>query len=238
MFIDLIEGIEDKMNKDKYFPPKHLEGQFHCPHCRVYSKQYWSWIKADPNIDYCHNDIPNSLSNFNERLPNFWKISKCEHCHKNIFWFNNSIIYPNQSFIEVPNEDLSNEIKNDYIEASNIVNNSPRAAAALLRLAIQKLCIQLGEKGKDLDTDIGNLVKKGLNIQVQKSLDTLRVVGNNAVHPGQIDINDNKELVVKMFSLINFISEKMITEPKEIDQLYSDILPENAKEHVKERDNK
>lgn len=226
------------MNKDKYFPPKYLEGQFHCPHCEVYSKQHWAWIKSDSVSNYYYDDMPDNLSIFDERLNKFWKISKCEHCGKYIFWFNGFIIYPNQSFIESPNEDLSDEIKYDYTEASNIVNQSPRAAAALLRLVIQKLCIQLGEKGDNLDTDIGNLVTKGLNIQVQKSLDTLRVVGNNAVHPGQIDIRDNKELVYKMFTLINFIADKMITELNEINKLYLDIVPDSAKEHIKERDKK
>jgi len=226
------------MDKNKYFPPKYLEGQFNCPHCGVFSRIHWAWIKADPNwSSYFYDDIPDELPKFNDKLNKYWKISKCEHCSKEIFWYQDAIIYPNQSFIESPNEDLDNDIKKDYIEASNILNKSPKAAAALLRLAIQKMCIQLGEKGENLNTDIGNLVKKGLNPLIQQSLDTLRVIGNNAVHPGQIDINDNKEIVEKMFSLINFIAEKMITEPKEITELYSNILPDSTKQQIQERDN-
>ena len=49
----------------------------------------------------------------------------------------------------------------------------------------------MGEKGKDINTDIGNLVKKGLPIKVQESLDILRVIGNEAVHPGQLDLKDD-----------------------------------------------
>ena len=34
------------MSNDKYFPPKHAIGQFHCPHCGVYAKQLWSHLHA------------------------------------------------------------------------------------------------------------------------------------------------------------------------------------------------
>eukprot|EP01031_Cornospumella_fuschlensis_P049643 gene49643-60771_t len=82
-----------------------------------------------------------------------------------------------------PNPDLPENVLSIYNEAANIVNSSPRGALALLRLAIQELCINLGESGKDLNKDIGNLVSKGLLPDVQKALDVVRVIGNNAVHP-------------------------------------------------------
>ncbi|MBU0529298.1 DUF4145 domain-containing protein, partial [bacterium] len=94
----------------------------------------------------------------------------------------------------------------------------------------------LGEKGKNINDDIKALVKKGLNPKIQKSLDILRITGNNAVHPGEIDIEEEPAKVLKLFELINIIAEKMITEPKEIDSLYND-LPEKAKEAVEKRDN-
>ena len=137
----------------------------------------------------------------------------------------------------MPNEDLDGDIKKDYLEAANIFNDSPRASTALLRLALQKLCKQLGEKGDNINTDIGNLVKKGLNSLVQKSLDSLRITGNNAVHPGEINLDEESEKVLKLFELINFIAEKMITEPKEIEFFYNN-LPEDAKNTVDKRDSK
>ena len=90
------------------------------------------------------------------------------------------------------------------------------------------MCIQIGEKGKDLNADIANLVKKGLPHKIQQALDIVRVIGNNAVHPGQIDIEDDQETTLRLFELVNFIAKTMISEPKEIAAMYNK-LPENSR---------
>jgi hypothetical protein len=120
-----------------------------------------------------------------------------------------------------------------YEEAQGIVEDSPRGAAALLRLAIQYLCADLGEHGK-LDDAIGNLVSRGLPKQVQQALDTVRVVGNNAVHPGEIDVDD-RETAGALFDLLNLITEYMIALPDQVDNLYQS-LPQGARDHVDKRD--
>lgn len=222
------------MKREKYYPPEHAKGQFHCPHCGVYAKQFWAHIIAQ-HAWGGQNSIMGT-SDFNETLSREWTISKCEHCGQKVIWLNNEIIYPKKMVVDLPNNDLSEDIKSDYLEAASIFNDSVRSSAALLRLALQKLCKQLGEKGENINDDIKNLVRKGLNPQIQKSLDILRITGNNAVHPGKINVEEKPELVLKLFELINFIAEKMITEPKEVDSFYTE-LPENAKEAINERDN-
>jgi hypothetical protein len=72
---------------------------------------------------------------------------------------------------------------------------------------------------------------------VQKSLDALRITGNNAVHPGEINLEEKPEKVLKLFELLNFIANKMITEPREIENFYTG-LPEGALDAVKRRDGK
>ncbi len=145
------------------------------------------------------------------------------------------MIHPAITTAPLPNPDLPQEVKDDYEEARAISSKSPRGAAALLRLAIQKLVGNLGGKGEDLNTDIGELVKEGLAQKVQMALDIVRVIGNNAVHPGQIDVRDNPRIVESLFGLVNIIADTMISQPDEIDQLYGS-LPEEPREAIEKRD--
>ncbi len=145
------------------------------------------------------------------------------------------MIYPEKGNCPLPNQDLESEIQEDYLEARSIINKSPRGAAALFRLCLQKLCKQLGQPGKNINTDIAALVQDGLNPKVQKALDSVRVIGNEAVHPGTLDLKDNSELASKLANLINFIAETMITNQNEIDSIYNS-LPVNKKEQIEKRD--
>jgi len=164
------------------------------------------------------------------------KFTHCEGCGKRSIWHNGKMVYPDATGITPSNTDLSEEIQADYNEAASILNRSPRGSAALLRLCVQKLCKQLGEPGENINADIASLVKKGLNSKIQQALDVVRVVGNNAVHPGELDLKDNRDVAIQLFKLINLIAEKMITEPKEVDEIYSAVVPKAAKEAIKKRD--
>ena len=192
--------------------PSRGKGAFTCPHCNAYAQQEW--------FDTVFSDI---------------RIGRCTHCQAATIWFTHKLVYPSASPTPLPNPDLPEEILTDYREARSIFTQSPRGAAGLLRLCIQKLCLDLGESGKDLNTDIGALVKKGLLPQVQKMLDTVRVIGNNAVHPGEMDLNDTPDVAMALFRLVNAIAEQMITHPREVEELYGS-LPHEKREAVERRD--
>lgn len=134
-----------------------------------------------------------------------------------------------------PNPDLPSEVLRDYEEAGRIVSESPRGAAALLRLAIQKLCVVLGEIGEKIDDDIKSLVKKGLTPMVQQALDAVRVIGNESVHPGTLDLKDDRDTAMRLFSLVNIIAEQMVSNPKHVQELY-DKLPESKRKAIEKRD--
>lgn len=164
-------------------------------------------------------------------------ISRCFSCGECAVWRHDQLIFPSKKFGIAPNPDLPREIKADYEEAQSIVDLSPRGAAALLRLCIQNLCVHLDQPGKHLDTDIAALVKAGLDVRVQQALDVVRVVGNNAVHPGQMDFKDDRDIATTLFGLVNLIAEKTISEPNHVNALFAS-LPEGAREHIDRRDKK
>jgi hypothetical protein len=164
-----------------------------------------------------------------------FRMSYCEHCQFPTIWHGESIIFPLNLSAEPPNEDIPEGIKNDYEEARSICNLSPRGAAALLRLCIQKLCAHLGQPGKNINADIKALVVSGLPHKVQEVLDSVRVIGNDAVHPGTIDLNDDSDTANQLFRLVNFIAQKMITEPREVDAIYNNLPAEKLK-GIKDRD--
>lgn len=206
-----------------YKPPKFKEGAFNCPHCNAYADQTWRdvWIQTSGSGD------TNEISDL--------KVAFCTHCGNYTLWHFERMIYPEDSGVRPPNPDLRDDIKEDYLEAKAIANKSPRGAVAILRLCIQKLCEQLGEKGKNLNDDIATLVKKGLPVKIQEALDVVRVIGNNAVHPCQIDIKDDRDTAMKLFELINLIADVMITQPKEVEKLY-ESLPKSQLEAIQKRD--
>lgn len=218
---------------NKHVPPSHRTTSFNCPSCGAYAQQTWTYA-----IRLSTPPSPNGRSmNFNNRnyAANV-EFATCSHCDINSIWLKSQMIFPSSGIAPLPNSDMPEDVKEDYIEAREIISKSPKGAAALLRLAVQKLCKHLGEDGKNINMDIKNLVQKGLPPKMQKALDSVRVIGNNAVHPGQININDNPETAVKLFGFINVICEIMITQPKQIDEFYELNIPDNLKDAIDQRD--
>lgn len=208
--------------QQEFTAPEHNLTAFHCPFCNVYADQLWDNLGQVFRGAWHFNGLTGST---------------CAHCKRSAVWFSEVMVYPDFEGVQPPNQDLSGDIQSDYQEAASILQKSPRGAAALLRLAIQKLCGELGESGKKINEDIKSLVEKGLPAAVQKSLDAVRVIGNEAVHPGQIDLRDDVETAKALFRLVNLIAEKMITEPKEVEEIYNS-LPESKRQEIEKRDAK
>ena len=165
-------------------------------------------------------------------------ISSCYVCKKPSIWVAGRVVFP-ETIPQVadPNGDLPPDIRADYREAAGILANSPRAAAALLRLAIQKLCSSLLERDGAINEMIGDLVSRGLSPIVQRALDVVRVIGNEAVHPGTIDLRDDHGTALQLFGLVNLIAEAMISQPKHVMELYGS-LPADKIAGIEQRDAK
>ncbi len=164
-------------------------------------------------------------------------ISECYVCHEVSLWLHKSLLWPLAKTGPKPNADMPAFITNHFEEARDIFDRSPRGAAALLRLCVQELCDHLGHKGKTIDEAIASMVRDGLPLVIQQALDSVRVIGNEAVHPGTIDFHDDPQTAAQLFNLINIIVERMISQPKQIDQIYAG-LPEGKRAAIDRRDGK
>jgi hypothetical protein len=162
-------------------------------------------------------------------------VSRCFNCSDVSIWIHHKMVFPVVGSVMPANADMPDDIKRDYEEAGAILNQSPRGAAALIRLAIQKLCKELGQPGKNINDDIKALVAGGLDVRVQQALDAVRVIGNSAVHPGKIDIRDDRSIAETLFRLLNLIVDKTISEPKHVKEVY-ESLPENLLAEIARRD--
>ena len=234
-----------------------------CPFCKTMAQQEWKEVNLLGKIfnnlsnniyfdyrrnilDYEQEAIHRFLAhskiiiekNLNYILPDNFAMSQCQSCNNFALWVNKEIVYPKKILIDEPNSDMNQDIQNLYNEAALILTDSPKGAAALLRLALQKLLWQIGETERNIDKNIKSLVAKGLNPKIQKALDFVRVVGNEAVHPGEINLDDNKEIAISLFKILNLIANDMITIPKEMDELYEDIIPDEKKQQINVRDNR
>jgi Domain of unknown function (DUF4145) len=209
---------------------------FHCPRCSVYAHQDWSNVEKS---GYRTMLVPEPGSS-NPNTIQDTHIAICEHCKEFSLWIGESMIYPLTGDAPNPSSDMPRDVKKYYEEARSIVSRSPRGAAALLRLATEKLTNDIlgNKKGKNLNDNIRIMVERGLKEDVQQSADYLRVIGNNAVHPlGQIIIGDTKKDANSLFEFINIIVDDMITRPKKIKSMY-DTLPEKSRSSIKKRDKK
>lgn len=201
---------------------------FHCPFCGVFSQQTWHKVVLMRLAGNKGPATPKSATGAyggSEELQSVFA-GRCTACEGLAVWVNEAMVHPAVSdFGPAPAEDLPEDIKNDFNEARSIATRSPRGAAALLRLCLQTLCKFLGEKGENINDDIGSLVKKGLAAEVQEACDTLRVFGNAAVHPGEIDLKDDQATAEALMTLLNYVVGAMITEPKKRKALFGKVPP-------------
>lgn len=206
----------------KYYLPKFKAKEFNCVHCGVYSHQNWSEI--------AFYDTYTTLE---------YLACICSHCKELSLWKNNSQTIVDPIFTtHIPaHKEMPESIKSLYDEALSIIDLSPKASSALLRLAIQNLMPLIGANIGKFDKDIAKLVSEGLPQEIQQALDFCRVIGNNAVHPNELNLDDTPEMAHAMFEMLNFIVEEKIAKPKRVKELFA-RLPTGALDAIEKRDKK
>ena len=203
-----------------YVQPKARKDAFHCPRCGSYSDQYWSEIIKCTRVG--------------NRTDDRYDIGCCRRCEEISIWEDEKMVVPSTGNAPMPNPNMTEEIKIDYNEARDIVSRSPRSSCVLLRLCIEKICDEKKVKG-DLNEKIKKLVEQGLDENIVKALDSIRVIGGEAIHPLQMDLKDDVNTATALFKIVNYISDWAHTRKKTIDGIF-DSLPDGKKEAIKKRD--
>ena len=193
----------------EYTPPSFKEAEFHCPHCGVYAHQNWFDVTLEGGSD----DSGETLS-----------LGTCEKCSRFSLWIDGETIYPPSADLPLPRMEMPEEVRAVYLEARRTLDASPRAASALLRLAIRGLISHLGET-EDIAENLESLNRRGLDEKIQIALQRVRMVGEGAVEPGMIDSGDGDETARVLFEILNLIVDALMVQPRRVDEMLGK-LPE------------
>lgn len=148
-----------------------------CPHCleNYHSKMTKSHIDNDISGDwYIFSEI-------------------CPACKKIILTIMNSndrinhLIYPKGSNRNPTPTQVPNKFSNDYKEACLVINDSPKASAALSRRCLQNLLREsAGVKHSELSKEIQEVLDSNkLPSDISESIDYIRNIGNFSAHPNK-----------------------------------------------------
>ncbi|WP_211253009.1 DUF4145 domain-containing protein [Vibrio pacinii] len=149
----------------KFVVPNFKEKSFNCPLCGTFSHMRWDYLLVGNTITNFYQACCSCCSEVS-----IWKVTE----RKGFDDTQGFMVFPDVNSYPLPAEDMPQDVKVDYLEAASIFSRSPRGAAALLRLGLQKLCKHLGEQGKNIDQDIRSLAAKNvLPPLVVKVADTL-----------------------------------------------------------------
>jgi hypothetical protein len=183
---------------------------FGCPWCGAYTQQRWFPFV----VGYENKGSGEAAAWWGiGREAKGFAVSFCEECGQPMVWHEQSPIWPSATSAPPPAKFMPDQVRVDFEEARRVLDRSPRSAAALLRLSLEKLSEHLGRPGTSIDDDLRALVESGLPDTVRQALCAVRAAGNDAVHPGELDARDNRETALALFDLVNVVVDKMIAEP-------------------------
>jgi hypothetical protein len=178
----------------EHTPPSFKETGFHCPHCGVYAHQNWFDVALEGGSD----DPEETLS-----------LGTCERCERFSLWIDGELIYPPSADLPLPRMEMPEKVRGVYLEARRTLDASPRAASALLRLAIRGLISHLGETD-NISENLENMSRRGLDEKIQLAL-----------HSG-----DDKETARALFEILNLIVDALMVHPRRVDEMLGKLPQE------------
>jgi hypothetical protein len=123
-------------------------------------------------LTYVYQKIPQSSK---VKLANL-HVSHCHDCNGFALWVGGRLVFPiNVDKMSAP---LAEE---DFEEAAAILDKSPRGAAALMRVCVQKFLPLLNDNGMDRTDYNTALMRKGLEVEIQQAMELLQVLRSDPV---------------------------------------------------------
>jgi hypothetical protein len=216
-------------------PPRFGLDAFDCPYCGAYAEMTWEVLRKGPtggsNSEICE--------------------ATCRRCGDIAIWRqywltgdgfstqSGRMLWPVHLTGVPPHPEMPPDTLVLYNEAREVAMASPRAAVALLRVAIDVLLREVipGAGDKPLNAVIGLAVKGGLSPAVRVALDVLRAHGNDAAHPVQL-ILDEEDATAKVTGLcqqLNLAVEQLVALPRQQREAFA-ALPESVRKQIEQRD--
>jgi hypothetical protein len=177
-----------------------------CPHCNIaiHSHLQQAALCQEDDIRLSSGGTSHA-GTWNE----MWQ--RCPECGQTIIWLrrlspvHSGIVAPFMAYPKgytrpIPPE-VTKPYKRDFLEACLVLNDSPKASAALSRRNVQAILRdKAGTKSKDLYDQIEEVINSGkVPSYVSDGLHGVRVIGNFAAHPlkstntGEImEVEDNE----------------------------------------------
>ncbi len=214
------------MTTKKEKTPAVNKTDFECPYCKGYCEQVWVTLASSVLVRH---------DNSNDAI----RIARCKFCNQHSIWVSEEMVYPHESSAPEATNHMPEEVKRVFDSARLVSIHSPRAAAVLLRVALEIITLSLDETDPSLNKRIGNLKKKGVDDSVIKSLDIVRIIANEGgAHAGGIDLTgeDGRVVVNKLFLLVNYIVQMTIGVHAEIKHDLVSLVPEDKRKWAEDRD--
>jgi hypothetical protein len=172
----------------------------------------------DNVLTYEYQEHPQTLK---VKLVNL-HVSRCYSCKGFAIWERDRLVFPIRGkeppdiiegdFKEVIEGDFTeieeDKTADDIQEATAILNRSPRGATALIRICIRKMMPLLEQSGKNLHDNISSLVGKGLEFEIQQSMDLRQVLRQNPLKPTHFD-EEGSETATRMFASLKEILKRL-----------------------------
>lgn len=202
-----------------------------CPFCNQSQSYYshWTYGAVDNQI---YNEGSGVVKGYEEAYFSIYTLSCTNQaCHKrSVIAINKTSgkqidIYPQNVYRHFP-EYIPQQIREDYEEASQIIDKSPKAAATLLRRCLQGMIRDFWgvTKGRLVDEIDG--IKDKITPSQWTALDGLRHIGNIGAHMEKdvnIIIDVTPDEANKLLKLIELLLEKWYISRHEEEELCKSI---------------